>query len=230
MTSSAGEAIVETMRLAWLTLLAATGCSRLFGLDEPVRPSDAAVDAADANEQARHAYLGLERSIATAVQLGIDGFNTASSSNITPQSAAGLRDGSITVTGQVDQGASSTKEMRLYVRMAGYDDGDVPVALGETMHIIYNTQLAMEQQPSLQLKLTDIPTGTLSGSLTSNALGTGVYQLTGDVTGQLKLNLTIMGTLEGGAGNSITLKPFATKVVGTATHESGGQHPVSMMF
>jgi len=55
------------------------------------------------------------------MQLGFDGFNSASSANIATQTAAGAKSGTLTVTGQVDQGASANKGMRLQVALAsGY--------------------------------------------------------------------------------------------------------------
>src|SRR5713226_5596965 len=61
---------------------------------------------------AQKAYLGLDASVDKAVTLGFNGFNTANSANISPQSTSGTVSGTITVTGQVDQGTSSNKGMR----------------------------------------------------------------------------------------------------------------------
>src|SRR5215210_1711098 len=90
-------------------LLAFTGCA-----DD---------DEIDSDEQARRAYLGLDASIGKSLELGFAGFNSASSANITPQMAAGLEAGTLTISGQVDQGASANKGMRLRVGMVGYTNG-----------------------------------------------------------------------------------------------------------
>ena len=54
--------------------------------------------------------------------LGFAGFNAASSANIPPQMTTGDVAGTLTVTGQVDQGASSNKNMRLVEALVGYQD------------------------------------------------------------------------------------------------------------
>lgn len=74
------------------------------------------------DEQARRAYLGLDKSVGKSLQLGFAGFNAASSANIPAQTTTGDAGGTLTITGQVDQGASSNKGMRLRVGMAGYTD------------------------------------------------------------------------------------------------------------
>src|SRR5688572_6436470 len=70
-------------------------------------------DDVDSDEEARRAYLGLDESIAKALPLGFDGYNAASNANIPPQSTTGDAAGTLTVTGQVDKGASDNKGMRL---------------------------------------------------------------------------------------------------------------------
>src|SRR5690349_7573501 len=82
-------------------------------------------DQVDSDEQARRAYLALDKSISKSLNLGFQGFNMASSANIAPQMGAGDKAGTLTITGQVDQGSSANKGMRLNVGMVGYDDGDV---------------------------------------------------------------------------------------------------------
>src|SRR5262245_6532894 len=74
-------------------------------------------------EDAEHAYLGLDESIEKALNLGMDGYNAASNANIPDQSGEGTESGTITVGGQVDQGASDNKEMRLTVALVEYSDG-----------------------------------------------------------------------------------------------------------
>lgn len=40
--------------------------------------------AVSSDEQARRAYLGLDKAVGKSMQLGFDGFNSASSANIAP--------------------------------------------------------------------------------------------------------------------------------------------------
>jgi hypothetical protein len=75
------------------------------------------------DEDARNAYLGLDPSIDKAISLGFDGFNSASSANIDPQTADGGVSGTLTVSGHVDQGNSGTsKIMNLTEALTNYSD------------------------------------------------------------------------------------------------------------
>src|SRR3954447_5100250 len=75
---------------------------------------------------AQKAYLGLDPSVDKAISLGFAGFNSASSANISPQTTDGGVSGTLTVTGQVDQGVSANKGMRLTEALSSYsDDGKV---------------------------------------------------------------------------------------------------------
>src|SRR5512132_4209670 len=126
-------------------------------------------DDVDSDEEARRAYLGLDGSIEKSLNLGFQGFNLASSANIDPQMTTGTKAGTLTVSGQVDQGSSSNKGMRLYIAMVGYDDGDVVYNEdGDTVHIVYDTDPDPTIEPYLNLKLANVPTGTLTGTLDSN--------------------------------------------------------------
>ena len=79
-------------------------------------------DAVNSVGDAQNAYLGLDLSIDKAITLGFNGFNSASSANISPQITNGTASGTLTVTGQVDQGASANKGMRLFTAFANYSD------------------------------------------------------------------------------------------------------------
>jgi len=183
-------------------------------------------DAVDSDEQARRAYLGLDKSIQKSIDLGFAGFNSASSANIDPQSANGDKAGTLTITGQVDQGSSNNKGMRLKVGMVHYTDG--PFAInsdGDTIEVIYDTVTDVTMQPALTMQLKNIPSGTLDGTLM------GVYQLTNDLTGTLTLNLTFAGTLQAGSGSTITTRvQGTTTVTGTATNADGGVYNISIMI
>lgn len=181
-------------------------------------------DAVDSDEQARRAYLGLDQSIQKSIDLGFQGFNAASSANIDPQMTTGTKAGTLTITGQVDQGSSNNKGMRLRVGMVGYNDG--PFAInddGDLLEVVYDTDADVATQPALDLQLKNIPSGTLTGTLM------GVYHLSNGLSGTLTLSLTISGMLQAGSGNTITTRvPGTTMVTGTATNADGGVYNISL--
>jgi hypothetical protein len=180
-------------------------------------------DEIDSDEAARRAYLAMDASIGKSITLGFQGFNAASSANIDAQTMTATSAGMITVTGQVDQGASANKGMRLKVGMVGYDDG--PVAYnddGDTVHVVFDTDADVLLQPALSMQLKNIPTGTLEGSIM------GVYHLTGDLEGDLTLNVTFTGALMAGTGTEVLRVPGSTMVTGTATNGDGGVYNVTL--
>ncbi len=187
-------------------------------------------DDVDSDEQARRAYLGLDGSIEKSIALGFAGFNAASSANIEPQMTAGTVGGTLTVTGQVDQGSSANKGMRLTIGMANYDDGDVVINEDDdTINVVYDTDVDPAKQPYLTMQLKGIPTGMLDGQLTSNSTMTGVYLLSGDLVGELTLNLTVAGTLMAGpTAGSVVRVPGTTIVTGTATNSDGGAYAIML--
>src|SRR3954470_24225678 len=103
-------------------------------------------------EAAKQAYLGLDASIDKAITLGFAGFNAASSANIAPQTANGTVSGTLTVTGQVDQGSSPNKGMRLATNYVGYADS-------ADLKVTYDANPA--SLPALDMMLKSIPTCTL---------------------------------------------------------------------
>lgn len=186
-------------------------------------------DGVDSDEEARRAYLALDASIGKSINLGFQGFNMATSANIAPQAGTGTDDGTLTISGQVDQGSSDNKTMRLSIAMVGYDDG--PVAYnddGDTVHIIYDTAAEATNQPYLELKLNNVPTGTLTGSLNSNTMMTGVYKMSGDIEGELTIDVMISGMLMAGTGTEVLRVPGSTTVVGTATNQDGGVYDINI--
>jgi hypothetical protein len=167
----------------------------------------------DSKDDARRAYLGLDGSIDKAIDLGFAGFNAAMSANIPTEMAAGTTAGTLMVTGQVDQGVSANKQMRLNVAMAGYCD---------VSGLTYDTDASADggvTLPALAMSLQGIPTGTLSGTLV------GTFRMSGDLSGPVTLNLMFTGELEakpdGGAGDGVVRKPGTTHVTGTATSPAG---------
>jgi hypothetical protein len=168
--------------------------------------------AISSDEQARRAYLGLDESIGKALALGFKGFNEASSANISPQSTTGDKSGTLTITGQVDQGASANKGMRLNEDMKNYSDGDIHLDGGGTVAVTYDTDGGL---PALTLALKGIPTGTLTGTLV------GDYNMSGDLSGFVHLDLSMAGDLQSGADGGVERKPGTTSVTGTATSGTG---------
>jgi hypothetical protein len=175
-------------------------------------------DGIDSDEEARRAYFGLDGSIEKSLTLGFAGFNAANSANIDPQNAVGDSAGTLTITGQVDQGASNNKGMRLHVGMVDYTDGEVTIVQEDkddvTVDITYNTNADVAMQPALDLSLKGIPTGTFSGTLI------GSYVLTGDIDGTVDLALTFSGTLIQVTGGTARA-PGMTTVTGTAKSGDG---------
>lgn len=160
---------------------------------------------------AAKAYLGLDASIDRAITLGFDGFNSAQSANISPQTANGAMTGTLTVTGQVDQGASANKGMRLATEYTMYSDDGLTT---------YATDPAA--LPMLTLMLKNIPTGTFTGTLI------GSVTMTGEEKGALMLNLTLSGNLQQGSGTTVERAPGTTHVTGTAT-SAAGTYTVDLM-
>jgi hypothetical protein len=157
------------------------------------------------DEDARRAYEGLDDSIDSAITLGFQGFNAATSANIAPQTASGAKSGTITVSGQVDQGASTNKTMNLIEELKDYsEDGD----------ITYNTAGTL---PALSMKLSKIPTGTLEGSLG------GQFTMAGGLEGDLTISLTFTGELQPSPADpsKVERKPGTTHITGTATSGDG---------
>lgn len=188
------------MRIIFLLLCIAPACS-----------SDNTVSS---DEQARRAYLGLDKSIGKSITLGFDGFNSSTNANISPQTSVGDGGGMLVITGQVDHGASANKNMRLYVGMTDYTDGKFTVD-GADISITYATDTAQASQPYLSMMLSGIPTGTIAGSLA------GTYHMTGDLADDATLNLTFTGHLQAGANNTVERVVGSTVVTGTATASNG---------
>ena len=176
-------------------------------------------DNIDSDEEARRAYFGLDTSIGKSLTLGFAGFNAAQSANIDPQMMVGDGAGTLTITGQVDQGASANKGMRLHVGMVAYSDGVVTIHQegkdDVKVHITYDTVADPAMQPYLELSLKGIPTGTFTGALT------GTYSMHGDIEGDATLNLMFSGTLMSNGAGGTTRVPLNTTVMGTAVSGDG---------
>jgi len=175
-------------------------------------------DEVDSDEQARRAYLGLDKSVDRSIQLGFDGFNSAQSANIMTQTGAGSAGGTIAINGQVDQGSSANKGMRLTIGMTAYSDSPISVGDNKTVTLVYDTNTDVATQPKLDLQLKGIPTGTVDGTLA------GVYHMTGDIKGDVTLTLTITGALQDAGGGKVARKPGTTHITGTAVSGAGTFH------
>lgn len=147
-----------------------------------------------------------------ALGLGLDGYNAASSANIDAQSAGGDLAGTMTVTGQVDQGSSDNKGLRLEVALEGYlddtVDGDSP------FEVTYDSD---PQAPlALDISLRDMPDGTLTGTLV------GDVAMSGDLlAGVVALDIALEGTTEAGADDAVTRTEGETHITGSATSDYG---------
>lgn len=160
------------------------------------------------DEQARRAYLGLDAHVDKAIQLGFDGFNSASSANISPQATTGQASGTLTVTGQVDQGSSpNNKGMRLVEALVKYsDDGK----------LVYDASASSSTE--LNMKLSDFlsTSGSLSGTLVKT------LTMSGELSGSVTLNLAFTATTHSTSGNlPVVRTPGTTHITGTAVSGNG---------
>jgi hypothetical protein len=193
--------------LALILALAATACHD---------------DAIDSDEEARRAYLGLDASIEKALNLGFDGYNASSNANIDPQAGVGDADGTLTITGQADHGTSPNKQMRLYIGMVGYTDGEITVTTDDgdvDVDLTYDTSEVQLEQPYLHLSLTGVVDTAFVSSFTGDL--TGTYQLSGDIDGEVTLTLTLAGEIQGDGTGFLERVPGSTTVLGTATSGDG---------
>lgn len=164
------------------------------------------------------AYVGFDPILSHIMDLGFAGFNAAGSANIPTQEDDAPGDGTIAVDGQVDQGNSDNKGMRLDVALDDYFDGpvDSPAADDETAYeIVYSTADGAPLDCDLQLK--NFPDGTLEGTVS------GTVVMTGDLTGDLVLDLAIDGETDPDADDAekVTRAAGTTQVTGTATSDYG---------
>jgi hypothetical protein len=167
-------------------------------------------------ESARRVYLGLDRAIDRAINLGFDGFNAATSANIPPQSAPGDVAGTLTVTGQVDQGASDNKQMRLRTAFAMYTDSVSDGDGGQiATRLVYDSRDAA--LPQLDMSLRSIPSGTVTGTLN------GTLTVSGDLSGEVTLALAFSGRIEPVPGTTDRIRRVAgsTTITGMVRSQYG---------
>lgn len=191
------------------TALALTLCSALVGLSL----AGCSGGAVDDETAARVAYLGLDRGVDRAIDLGFAGFNAASSANIPEQTAAGDLSGTMVVNGQVDQGASDNKGMRLIVALDTYSDGPV-----DEVDVVYDGSAT-----DLDMNFKGLPDAELTGTWT------GSLVLGGDLGGPVTLDLAFTGTTEDAGDGTIRRVAGSIHVTGTATSDYG-VFPVDVML
>lgn len=160
------------------------------------------------SEEAELAYLGLDRAVERALALGLQGYSQASSANIADQEQEGETSGSMVVGGQVDQGSSDNKGLRLDVTLTEYSDtlGD-----DDEPDLLYDTEVPA----SLELQLKGMPDGTLDGTFA------GTFAMRGVLTGLVELSLTLSGDTEDDGAGGVRRVEESTTVVGTATSDYG---------
>ena len=123
-------------------------------------------DGVSSDEEARRAYFGMDESIANSSRSALQASTPRPAPTSRRSRPRAPRAGTITITGQVDQGNSNNKGMRLHVGMAGYTDGQVVIdGKALDVNITYATNADSALQPALTLSLKNIPTGTLTGTL-----------------------------------------------------------------
>jgi hypothetical protein len=178
-------------------------------------------------ESARRAYFGIDKAIEKAMNLGMQGFNMATSANIAPQTAMGDVAvgpdggfGTLVVAGQVDQGMSVNKELRLTTDFTDYEDLLYTSDDSGTIHIIYNG--ASGGATTLSLSLRNIPA---MGDTTSMGTYSGTFMQTlhmsGDLAGDVTLNLTLAGQIHRSADGNLERVAGGSTIMGTAMSQYG---------
>lgn len=188
-----------------LTLLSLAGCGGL-----------------SSEREAELAAAGLDVAIDRGIALGLEAFNAATSANIPDRTGDGNVSGTLTVGGQVDQGASDNKELRLTLLLDDYSDFvDVDDDDDRDVAITYDSD---DPLPRLDLSLRDMPDGTLSGTLT------GTFLLHGDVRGEVTLDLDLDGAIEEipSTAGEIRKVDGSVTVTGNATNDHGGTWDVDI--
>ena len=180
------------------------------------------VNSLDSEREAELAYLGLDAAIKKSVALGFDGFNAASSANIPPQAAAGDVSGTLLIQGQVDQGASVNKGMRLTLAMDEYSDlEDLNPDGQQALSVTYSTD-PDAALPALDMQLRDIPDGTFEGTLV------GTFLVAGGLEGDVEISVALDGLLESDGAGGTRFEPGSTTIVGLAVSPSGGEFAIDI--
>ncbi len=182
-------------------------------------------DSVDSNEQARRAYLGLDKSISKSLALAFAGYDAATNANIPTQMTMGdaMPGGTLTITGKVDSGTCSQLSMGLDVGMVKYTDGPFVIdSKNDKISVTYDTSTTVASQPLLSIKLN----GSSGNSINASLMGD--YTMTGDIKGTVTLDLTIVGTFSGTCPNAVQRVSGSTTVTGTVVNSSGGMYSVNV--
>lgn len=167
-------------------------------------------------DDARLASLGLDTIVTRVLGMGFDGFNAADSANIPTQNADGDDSGTVSVAGQVDQGASANKGMRLQVTLDEYADDtidDPETDDEEELALLYSTG---DGAPlAVELSLRDIPDGTLTGTVAGDVL------IEGDLQAEVEVALSLSGAIESDGADGTRRVAGTTTVTGTVTSANG---------
>lgn len=166
-------------------------------------PRDAVAD----EESARRAYLGLDRAVDRAIDLGFAGFSAANSANIPEQMEAGDLSGLMVISGQVDQGASDNKGMRLQMVL---QDDYADVVIENEFDVTYNGGPV-----PLEMSFRGLPNADLTGTLK------GAFTMGGELMGDVTLDLMITGKTKDDGSGGIVREPGTIHVVGSATSAYG---------
>jgi hypothetical protein len=166
-------------------------------------------------ESARFAYEGLDPSIDKILDLGFQGFNAADSANIPEQSTTGDVSGTLTINGQVDQGSSDNKGMRLEAVYVNYSDGVFIVEEGEEDVLIEDIVYDSDGFIDVDLSMKGLPDAELTGTMV------GTVIMTGGLEGPVALNLSITGETEDDGTGKIQRKAGTIRITGTATSDYG---------
>ena len=178
-------------------LVAITALSALSGCSTAITDEEAA----------ERADLGVDPAVELALQLGLDGYNAATSANIPNQDASGAASGSIVVGGQVDQGSSDNKQLRLDVWLNDWSNGVLDD--DDDFDVSYATDAPL----LLDISLRGLPDADLEGSLIGDVM------LDGELDGPLTLELVFDGQTETDPDDPSRIRrvPGSTHVTGTAT-------------
>lgn len=170
----------------------------------------------DSDDDARRAYIGFDPAVDLAIELGLQGFNAASSANIDDQTADGAVSGSLVVGGQVDQGSSDNKGMRLVVTAVDFSEGAVlDTETDDEVDVHYDTPT--DQPLNLEISMKNIPNGTFTGTMAGDML------LSGDIDAEATYALTLSGELEADPNDAenVIRKPGTLLITGTVTSGDG---------
>ncbi len=179
----------------------------------------------NSDEQARRAYLGLDKSVSKCLTLAFQGYDAATSANIPTEMTTGdgMPAGTLAITGQVSHGNVNEATMTLDVAMVKYNDSPIVVDTKNNtkLTLIYDTSTDTTKQPVLNMKLNAVSGMAIDGTLM------GDYTMSGDLKGTVTLDLTITGTFSG-TGTSVMRVPGSTTITGTAVNSGGGMYTVNV--